>query len=95
MPTIQYTLRNIPPDIDAYLRREARRQKVSLNTLTLDYLQAATKDYRKIDERLKPVQAKGKHWLDGFTDSGTVDVHTQKILADQEILDKQRMLRGD
>ena len=44
MPTgsrIQYTIRGIPPEVDAALRRRARQRRISLNQLLVEELSAA------------------------------------------------------
>jgi hypothetical protein len=44
MPTkadIQYTIRGVPPEVDAALRRRARQRRVSLNQLLVEELSAA------------------------------------------------------
>ncbi|GMU65062.1 MAG: hypothetical protein AMXMBFR36_13360 [Acidobacteriota bacterium] len=39
---MQYTLRNVPPDIDAALRRRARREGRTLNEMAIQALREAT-----------------------------------------------------
>lgn len=39
---IQYTIRGVPPEIDAILRRKAAQRAQSLNQIILDELAAAT-----------------------------------------------------
>ena len=39
---MQYTLRNVPPEIDAALRRRARREGRSLNEMAIQALREAT-----------------------------------------------------
>jgi|SRR5579884_320053 len=41
MNNIQYTIRNIPPAVDARLKAQAKRQGISLNKLVLSKLGAA------------------------------------------------------
>jgi hypothetical protein len=38
----QYTIRRIPPELDQALRRRARRERKSLNTVALDALRRGT-----------------------------------------------------
>jgi len=38
MPTNQYTIRNIPPAVDSYLRKRARISGQSLNQVVIDEL---------------------------------------------------------
>ncbi len=94
MKTIQYTLRNVPPDIDTYLRREAKRLGRSLNKVAVDYLTLSANEHVEMG---KLVEAFNKptsgHWIDEFAMRGTVDDSTKKILKEQEKLDKQRMKR--
>jgi hypothetical protein len=46
MPSRQYTVRNIPPEVDRALRRKARESGKSLNTVILDELAKATDQTR-------------------------------------------------
>jgi hypothetical protein len=41
-PTIQYTIRGVPEEVDRALRQKASRRKQSLNRLILDELAALT-----------------------------------------------------
>jgi hypothetical protein len=41
MASIQYTVRGVPPDLDAELRREARTTGKTLNSLVVETLQQA------------------------------------------------------
>lgn len=41
-PRVQYTIRGIPPEVDAVLRQKAAQQKQSLNQLIVDELTLAT-----------------------------------------------------
>ncbi len=40
-PTRHYTIRGVPPEVDAALRRKARQRKQSLNRVVLDELTRA------------------------------------------------------
>ncbi len=42
MSSIQYTVRGVPPDVDAELRREARTTGKTLNALVVETLEQAT-----------------------------------------------------
>jgi len=91
---IQYTLRRIPPDVDAYLRREAKRLRKSLNQVAIEYLTVGAKEWRKLDSSIDtPGQAAASHWLDEFAKRGTIDADTQAVIEAQAILDKKRMKR--
>lgn len=41
-PGLQYTIRDVPPEVDRALRQKARRGKRSLNQVVLEELTAAT-----------------------------------------------------
>lgn len=84
--SIQYTLRHIPVDVDARLRREAKKRHTSLNEIAIEYLTVGSK---------QRTHQTGNHWLDDFARRGTVDSETQTIIEKQAKLDKERMKRGD
>jgi len=93
---IQYTLRRVPPDVDAYLRREAKRLRKSLNQVAIEYLTVGAKEWLRLDSPTdKPGSAPMRHWLDEFAKRGTVDSDTQAIINTQAKLDKERMKRED
>ena len=46
-PDVQYTIREVPQDVDQTLRRKAARQQVSLNQVIVDELRAATTGAQK------------------------------------------------
>jgi hypothetical protein len=53
MNSIQYTVRGVPPDLDAELRREAQLTGKALNTLVVETLQQAKlRSSRVIDDGL-------------------------------------------
>ncbi len=47
MNTTQYTIRNVPSDVDSYLRKKAKVTGKSLNKVVLDELQKQSRGSRK------------------------------------------------
>lgn len=78
MKAMQYTIRNIPPEIDRYLRRQSEVSGVSLNQTILNELseRAGTKAQSLADE------------LNWFIGSG-IDNETLKALADDDKIQKK------
>jgi hypothetical protein len=46
-PSIQYTIRGVPPEVDRALRKKAAKKKLSLNQVIVEELAAATTGTRK------------------------------------------------
>ncbi len=68
---MQYTIRNIPPAVDAALRRRARARGKSLNQIALEELSKAAGEDRLFDD------------LDFLAGSWIADTETDEALADQ------------
>jgi len=76
----QYTIRSVPKELDAFLRRQARLLGKSLNQTVLDYIKQATRlDMQDFDDDF--------HWLIG---SNTIDKATLHAIADLKRMDKQK-----
>jgi plasmid stability protein len=83
MSNVQYTIRSIPDDTDAYLRRQAKLHGRSLNTIVLGYLENAIKhDKIKKDDDFS--------WLIG---SNTIDDASLKTIKAMKEYDKQKQRR--
>jgi hypothetical protein len=81
MPTntdIQYTVRGIPPDVDAALRRQAKRRGVSLNQLLVEELAAAG--------GARPLRRRRLSDLPGRWQN---DAKFDRILAEQRVIDEE------
>jgi hypothetical protein len=80
MNTTQYTIRSVPKNLDAFLRRQARLRGKSLNQTILDYIQQAT----KLD-----MQEDGDNfdWLIGANTLGTDSL---QAIADLKQIDKRK-----
>ena len=76
MATLQYTVRGIPPEVDAVLRRKARQKRISLNKLLVQEISAVAGPirYRKLSD------------LGGRLDVGP---EFEKILAEQRVIDPE------
>ncbi len=78
MTTIQYTIRSVPKDVDAFLRRQASLQHKSLNQVVLEYITQATKlDLQQQDDDFA--------WLIG---ANTMDAATLDAISDLKVHDK-------
>ena len=80
MPTdsgVQYTVRGIPPEVDAALRRRARQRGVSLNQLLVEEL-AAAGGARTQRRRLSDLPGR---WHN--------DAKFDRILAEQRVIDRE------
>jgi hypothetical protein len=79
MATVQYTVRGIPREVDAALRRKARKKGTSLNKVLVEALSSA--------EGVGPIRRRklsdlgGKLWID--------DPEFEKILAEQRVIDPE------
>lgn len=73
----QYTIRRVPPSVDAALRAKARRQGKSLNAVALEALRTGA----------GVAEAVRYHDLDSFFGSWVADEATDKALKDQRKVD--------
>lgn len=72
----QYTLRQVPPEVDSALRLKARKSGKSLNTVLLEAVGAS-------------VSAREKHAdLDSFFGSWVADRETDRALEEQRRVDE-------
>ena len=76
---MQYTLRNIPKEVDRELRSRAKREGKSLNEVAIDALRAATGSSDKVKYRD----------LSDLVGSWVHDEETEKALADQRRIDPE------
>lgn len=72
----QYTIRDVPPAVDALLREKARRQNKSLNQVALEALSGGTGVQAHYDD------------LDGFFGSWIADAAVDEALKDQRRIDE-------
>ncbi len=72
---MQYTIRNIPPDLDQALRQRARQQRKSLNQVAVDALRRDT----GLNER-QPIKQRD---LADIVGTWKDDPETERALADQ------------
>jgi hypothetical protein len=80
MTHTQYTIRQVPRKLDAFLRRQARLQGKSLNQTVLDYIKQATKlDLEADDDSFD--------WLIG---ANTMDTATLRAIHELRLADKQK-----
>lgn len=78
MNTTQYTLRSVPKQLDAFLRRQARLRGKSLNRTVLDYIEQATRlDMREDNDNFD--------WIIG---ANTLDKDSLLAIADLKQTDK-------
>ncbi len=75
---MQYTLRNVPPDLDKALRERAREERKSLNEVALDALAEA------FALRGEPVRRRD---LGDIAGTWVEDPATEEALADQRRID--------
>jgi plasmid stability protein len=76
----QYTVRNVPDEIDRALRARAHRERKSLNQLTLDLLVEAVGHGREKRSKRDLSKIAG-HWAD--------DAETEQALEDQRKIDPE------
>ena len=80
METTQYTIRSVPKDLDAFLRRQAHIQGKSLNQTVLDYMKQATKlDLQEDTDDFS--------WLIG---ADTLDDDSRRAIAELKETDKRK-----
>ena len=80
MSSIQYTIRAVPPQLDAFLRRQAKRQDKSINKLVIEYMQQATNlDLQAAEDDFS--------WIIG---ANTMDDGSLDAIADFKKMDKQK-----
>lgn len=80
MHTTQYTIRSVPKELDAFLRRQARMQGKSLNQIVLDYMQQATKlDLQEDGDDFS--------WLIG---ANTLDDDSRRAITELKETDKRK-----
>jgi len=90
---IQYTIRNIPPAIDAKLKAQAKRQGVSLNKLVLGKLgaeitrvQVRNKVYKDLDWMIGALPLEETRLIDAaIQDSRAADKRRAYTLYQSEI----------
>ena len=79
-PIMQYTLRNIPPELDAALRERARREGRSLNEIAVEALR---RDAGLTGERPR------KRDLSSFAGTWIEDPAVEEALSDQRRIDER------
>lgn len=77
---MQYTIRNVPDDLDKALRERARREGRSLNEVALEALR---RDVGLLSEQPK------RRDLSSFSGTWIDDPDVEKALADQRAIDEQ------
>lgn len=77
---MQYTIRNIPPSVDAALRQRARTRSQSLNAVVLDALIA--------EAGLLGVKRRSRS-LDGIAGSGALEPAVTLTLKQQQRIDRK------
>lgn len=80
MKTAQYTIRNVPGDLDARLRAISTRQKRSLNQVIIDQLKTSLQPH-------KSRVARTNHDFDDLIGKWEPDEEFDKLLADQRVVD--------
>lgn len=81
MKSIQYTIRNIPPDVDKQLRRKATKQGKSFNATIVEALEEAAGVTKK----------DGKyHDLDWFFGSGGIGNEEEAAFRAQRVIDQEK-----
>ena len=78
MKTRQYTIRNVPENVDQALRRESKKEGLSMNQLLLNTLK---KETGLSDKEIK------NHDLDWISSSWVSDKSCEKALKDQRVID--------
>ncbi len=76
--TRQYTIRGIPPDVDAALRRKAHRRKVSLNRLLVEELIQASGS--RAQQKLRSLEGIAGRWQE--------DTEFDQVLTEQRRVDQ-------
>jgi hypothetical protein len=79
MSTIQYTIRNIPPNVDRRLRARAKRTGKSFNQTLVEALEGAAGTNKRADN----------HDFDWFIGSGGLDDNFDKIIEQQRQIDPE------
>ena len=79
MSNIQYTIRNVPEEVDEALRLRAKKNKQSFNTTVLDTLSRNTNTNKK----------KVKTDLDWFYGSGDIGKEELEAFAAQRVVDTE------
>ncbi|MBI5202353.1 MAG: hypothetical protein HY925_12255 [Elusimicrobia bacterium] len=74
---VQYTIRDIPPNVDEAVRDRARRRGQSLNQAVVEML----------SQEAAQGSARLYHDLDGFFGSWTADREVDRALAEQRRID--------
>lgn len=77
---MQYTIRNISPSLDAAMREEARRQKLSLNQAVLRALRSSL-GLSEEPERLRDLSDIAGSWIE--------DPEFDRAIADQDQIDEE------
>lgn len=77
---MQYTLRNVPPELDSALRTKAKEEEKSLNQATIDALLQA------FGLKREPAKRRDLSFLVGSWDS---DPEVEKALEDQRKIDPE------
>ena len=77
---VQYTLRNVPPELDAALRERARQEGRSLNEVALEALR---RDTGLLGERPK------RRDLSSFAGTWAEDPAVEEAFADQRRIDER------
>lgn len=85
MKTIQYTIRNVPVEVDRYLRHLSEATGTSLNKVIIEELSVKA---RRIEEKQSLLES-----LDWFIGSNTIDDGVLKVLEDEDVIQKQLMQR--
>jgi polyhydroxyalkanoate synthesis regulator phasin len=85
MKTIQYTIRNVPIELDRYLRHLSEATGTSLNKVIIEELSTKA---RRIEEKQSLLES-----LDWFIGSNTIDDEVLKVLEDEDVVQKQLMHR--
>ena len=81
MQAKQYTVRNIPPEVDRGLRKRAMLTGKSLNRIIIEQLSSA----------IQPPGSGIIGNLDWFVGANTIDDSSLKAMADDDALQKRRM----
>lgn len=76
--SVQYTIRNVPPDVDQALRKKAARRQISLNRFILNELAQAT------DQRTPPAD------FSDLVGRWTPDPAFDEIIASQRKIDQKK-----
>lgn len=85
MSTIQYTIRGIPPEIDAKLRRIARLRNQSLNQVVLEKIASNTSGFPKKSLRVTKPKV-NTDFDDLFGKITPLEVEVEEALSSQRIV---------